>query len=142
MPAGTSFLISKGMISDTIEKVVFREKEYIAIELRNQLLHAVHPLGWIHEINLKINGESIPWKDVYFVVRGQWVCTEFIHTIKDIYWYITETAYLYVSGLELPKGEHLVEFELVASQIEVSTLLDEKEIWGKRRQTVVQQATL
>jgi len=142
MPAGTSFIISEGMISSTIKEVETAERNYICIDIRNHLLHAVHPLGWMREINLKVDGKTIPKQNIYFVLRGQWVNVEFMHTIQDIYWYIAEPAQLFIAGLSLSKGEHEIEFELVASQLEVSTILDVKEIWDIRRQTITQTVTL
>jgi hypothetical protein len=143
MPAGTSFIISEGMIADKIEKTEFDGTSYYRIGLKNQLLHAVHPLGWICGINLKIDGKAIPKEDVYFEVRDQWVGIETMHTIKDIYWYIMEEAHLLIKNkIFLHEGSHKIECEFVASQMEVSTQLDVQKLWARRRQTIVQTAIL
>ena len=47
MPAGTSYLFKVGMLSDSIyKKVDEKESAYYEIGVKNQFLHAVHPIGW------------------------------------------------------------------------------------------------
>jgi hypothetical protein len=141
MPAGSSFLIAKGMLSNRIEEIEFEGACYYRIGLRNQLLHAVHPLGWICELNLRIDGRSVPKEDVFFEIRGQWICTKQMHTIKDIYWYIAEIAHLNIRNkFDIPTGEHEIECEFVASQLEVSTQFDVKKLWPRRSQVVAVKA--
>ena len=69
MPAGKSFIIEKGMISGSMGKTAIGGEEYYNIRLKNQTLHAVHPLGWFTELNVKIDGQDIPKKDMIFEMR-------------------------------------------------------------------------
>ncbi|MDR2410288.1 MAG: DUF6379 domain-containing protein [Bacteroidales bacterium] len=141
MPAGKSFLINEGMISDTIKLIVFEGKKYISITIRNQLLHGIHPLGAMNGINIKIDSKPIPQGDVYFVIRNQWIGLEQIHTIKDIYWHIIEEIQLNIKDKNtiLP-GSHEIECEFVFSLLDISIGIDEKRIWSFKQQTVIQKA--
>jgi len=143
MPAGSRFLIEDGMLSDKIGIVKFNGDSFYSIELKNQLLHAAHPLGWFCEINLAVDGVSIPREEVYFELRGQWICTAQIYTITDIFWYIMEKASLnFRTKTALAKGLHSIDCEFVASMLEVATQLDLKKKWPRRRQTVTQASYL
>jgi hypothetical protein len=143
MPAGSSFLIAEGMLSDKIEKVEFNGESFYSIGLKNHLLHAVHPLGWLCSLNLTVDGNSILKENVFFEIRGQWICTAQMHTITDIFWYIMEDARLnFRCKPELAPGTHDVMCEFVASMLEVATQLDLKGKWPKRRQTVTRKVLL
>jgi hypothetical protein len=143
MPAGSSFLITEGMLSDKIVEINFNGETFYSIGLRNQLLHAVHPLGWICSLDLVIDGKAVPKEDVFFEIRGQWICTAQMHTITDIFWYIMEDARLNVrKKTTLSPGSHDIECEFAASMLEVATQLDLKEKWPRRHQTVVRKAFL
>jgi hypothetical protein len=140
MPAGQSFLIDKGMVSDKISKIEFEGKQFYGVKIRNQLLHSVHPL-WSCDINLKLDGRMIPKEEVYFVIRNQWINLEYLHTIKDIYWYIIENVNLNIkNNFVLSRGLHKIECEFVSSLLDMTIGIDENKIWSFKRQTVVQEA--
>jgi hypothetical protein len=137
MPAGSHFLIEEGMLSDKIGAAVFNGESFYSIGIKNQLLHAVHPLGWFCSIDLTVDGRRLSKEDVFFEIRGQWVCTAQMHTITDIFWYIMEEARLnFRFGETLAPGAHAISCELTASTLEVATQLDTAEKWPRRRQTV------
>ena len=143
MPAGKSFIIEKGMISGSMGKTAIGGEEYYNIRLKNQTLHAVHPLGWFTELNVKIDGQDIPKKDIIFELRDQRIGMEHMSTIKDIFWYIMEPAYLHVKMQgELAPGAHEVACEVVAPLLEVGMLLDAEGKWPRRHQTITGTVTL
>jgi len=143
MPAGSSFLIKEGMLSNKIDIVKLDNESFYSIGVRNQLLHAVHPLGWFCEINLAVDGKYIPKEDIFFELRGQWINFTHIHTIKDVYWYIMEEArFNFRVQPELVSGAHNIECEFVASTLEVATQMDLAEKWPRRNQKIIQTAFL
>ena len=143
MPAGSSFMIPEGMLLDKINIAKLNGESFYSISIKNKLLHAVHPLGWLCEINLTIDGTLIPKEDVFFEIRGQWISLAQMHTIKDIYWYIMEEARLnFRYKPELAPGAHKVECKLTASTLEVATQLDPEKKWPRRHQTLTQTAYL
>jgi hypothetical protein len=143
MPAGSSFLIKEGMLSDKICRTEFNGEPFYSIGIRNQMLHAAHPLGWFCAVNLSVDGNPVSKEDVFFEIRGQWICTAQMHTIMDIFWYIMEEARLnFRRNPELVSGAHDVECEFVASLLEVATQPDRAGKWPRRRQAVTQKAYL
>jgi len=143
MPAGSSFLIKEGMLSNKIGIAKLNNESFYSIGVRNQLLHAVHPLGWFCEINLTIDGKLIPKEDGFFELRGQWINLAQIHTIKDIFWYIMEEArFNFRVKPELAPGAHNFECDLTASTLEVATQMDLTGKWPRRNQKILQTAFL
>ena len=143
MPAGSSFLIKEGMLSDKIGTASFNGETFYSIGIKNQLLHAVHPLGWFCSVDLAIDNRSVPKEDCFFEIRGQWICLAQIHTITDVFWYIMEDARLnFRFKPELASGIHNIECKFTASTLEVATQLDWAERWPRRSQTVAQTAKL
>jgi len=143
MPAGSSFLIAEGMLSDKIGLTGFNGESFYSIGIKNQMLHAVHPLGWFCSLDLTVDGKRIPKEDVFFELRGQWICCAQMHTITDIFWYIMEEARLnFRSKPVLASGSHKVECKFTASTLEVDFQLDLAEKWPRRSQTVTQTAFL
>jgi len=139
MPAGSSFLIKEGMLSNKIDLINLNDELFYSIGIRNQLLHAVHPLGWFRSIDLTIDNKSIPKKDCFFEIRGQWICFTKMHTITDIFWYIMEDARIYFRFKSmLASGSHNVECKITASTLEVGMQLDLAGKWPKRSQVVTQ----
>ncbi len=136
MPAGSAFLIKEGMLSKAIRNVDRDNDgvaEYYMLTIRNQILHAVHPLGWIRKLILHVDGRPVPTESVFFVVRGQWICLEHMPTIKDIFWRIGETALIYVKQQGgISKGKHDVECIITASTLEDTSILDERDEWPPR----------
>ena len=143
MPAGSSFLIKEGMLSDKIVTIDFNSELFYSIGVRNQLLHAAHPLGWFCSLDLTVDNRVIPKEDVFFELRGQWISCAQMNTITDIFWYIMEDARLnFRVKPELACGPHNIECKFTASTLEVAFQLDLAEKWNRRSQTVCQTANL
>lgn len=140
MPAGTNFMIEEGMLGAGIHNVTIMEErpnDYYWFELRNQFLHGVHPVGFMRKLTLWVDGEEIPRDRCFFVLRDQWIRADHVGSIEDIFWYLAEPARIYVQkdgGLE--KGEHEIALKVTASRLDQSALLDSREIWPMREQTV------
>lgn len=140
MPAGTSFLIEKGMLGEKIRNVQKDGYAYYTFDVINQYLHAVHPIAWTRRIDLKVDGEEIGQKQFFFVVRDQWIRGDHIKDTVDIYWYLCERAQIYVQcDEELQAGKHVVECTFTASRLEETSIIDLKDEWPQRSQTVVQE---
>lgn len=138
MPAGASFLMQEEMFSDKLVNVDLNqdgEKDYFYLTLRNHILHSTHPLGWFRKLIIKVDHEEIPNGDIYFVLRGQWICLEQMPTIREIFWYIDEEARIYIKrkgGIE--SGNHIVEITFIASTLEETRVLDTKGFWPMRKE--------
>ena len=143
MPAGTSFLIEKGMLGKTLKNVRIDGKDYVRIDVVNQYLHAVHPLAYTRRIDLKIDGEVIPNDQFFFVVRNQWIRGDHVKNIVDIYWYLCEPAQIYVCrDGGIAGGKHVVECAFTASYLEETSIIDLEDFWQQRTQTVVEEMTV
>jgi len=113
MPLGNQFYIKEGMLSKELKNVDSKNDgkvDYFYFSIWNQKLHAKEPLGNIRKFTLRIDGEEIENKRIFFVLRNQWICIEQIHTISDIWWMLREEAQIYVKqdgGID--RGIHNVE---------------------------------
>ena len=141
MPAGSSFLISEGMLGDRLYRSTDdwhgTIKDYYWFEIRNQGLHAVHPLGWIRRLTIDVNGVLIPDCSVYFVLRGQWIPASFLKEIQDIYWYFCEVARICIVDTKaINSGENVIRVSIATSRLDQTSILDEKGIWPLREQTL------
>ncbi len=146
MPAGTKFLIEEGALGVQLKNVSVENPQgydYFCFDLKNTQLHAVHPLGWIRRLILRVDGEEIPQDRFFFVLRGQWIRADHLPDIVDIFWYLCEPAQIYVrrdGGLQA--GVHRVACTFFASRLEETLILDTRGIWPLREQTVEQDMTL
>ena len=113
MPVGNQFYIKEGMLSKELKNIDSKKDgniDYFYFSIWNQKLHAKEPLGNIRKFTLKIDGEKIENKRIFFVLREQWICIEKIHTISDIWWMLREEAQIYIKkdgGID--SGIHNVE---------------------------------
>ena len=93
MPAGTSYLFKEGMLSDSIyKKVDEKERVYYEIGVKNQFLHAVHPIGWFKKLEVEIDGKEVVQESIWFMIRGQWFAAEKMYTISEVFWNLMEEA--------------------------------------------------
>lgn len=137
MPAGTSYTFKEGMLSPMIKKESADGRKYRYIEVKNQFLHATHPLGWIRRLELELDGERIDSEQVYFVIRGQWFLATTLHTIEEVFWHITEPARIYFPDEEeMPKTSHHVKCMFVLSMLEDPQILDRNDQWPDRTEFV------
>ena len=143
MPAGNNFLISEGMLGKCFIKhnsgFEGKDKGYFSLEIRNQALHAVHPIGWITDFSFCVNGEELKKDEYYLVLRGQWIRMDILPSISDIFWYCCEPAQLCFAGDGVVRaGENEVQITVTTSLLDQSALLDIHKKWGTRSQTVSQ----
>ena len=133
MPAGTSYTFKEGMLLPTIKKEVIEQETYYRIEVKNQFLHATHPLGWIRRIELEVGKKAVDPKTMYFVVRGQWFAASRIHTIEEVFWHLSEKAQIYFPAVEEPEaGAYHVKCTFVLSMLEDPQIIDKKNQWPER----------
>lgn len=142
MPAGSQFLIEEGMLGKTLRNETIQEAaptDYFWFEIRNQFLHAVHPLGFIRKLEIEVDGRPVCPRDIYFVLRGQWVRSDHLPGISDIYWYIGESARIYIrKDGGIAPGNHTLRCTIVASRLDQTMILDTRSIWPLREQSIVQ----
>lgn len=135
MPAGQKYWIEEGTLGNQITNVDVDndgKPDHYCFTIINKCLHAKHPLGWIRNVTLKIDGQKISNNKAYFVLRGQWISLKHMPTITDIWWNLIEEAEIYVEkegGLE--QGSYIVECNLELS-LHVNTLtVDVKDVWPR-----------
>lgn len=140
MPAGTQFLMEKGMLGEMLQRTDIdrgQEGMIYRFEVRNHMLHAVHPLGWFRRIRVSVDGRDIASEKFYFVVRGQWIRGDDVPNIQDIYWYLCEPAEVYFEqDAAMTPGAHRVEFELFIARYEGTNIIDFDGRWPLHSQTV------
>lgn len=133
MPAGTSYTFKEGMLSPEMKrKQLMNGEECFELEVKNQFLHAVHPLGWIKQIVLQIDQTLVNEKDIYFVLREQWFAAETLHTITEVYWHLSESARICFKTAGLANGAHYVKCTFKLSMLEDPQILDMKNLWPLR----------
>lgn len=131
MPAGTSYTFKEGMLSSIIERT--EDKAYYKIRVKNQFLHAIHPVGWIKKLQLQVDEKQIKEEDIYFVIRGQWFHAPKMNTITEVYWKLSEEAEIcFKLEEELSVSEHYVKCTFCASMLEDPRVLDRKGMWPLR----------
>ena len=135
MPAGSGYWIEEGMLSNTIrnrDEDQDGKVDHVCFTVRNQFLHPNHPLGWIRKLDVKLDGQAIPPKRTYFVLRGQWINVACMPTITDIWWYMREEAHIYVESEGLEPGQlHLVACAFEISLFLHSPIVDRENIWPR-----------
>ena len=133
MPAGTSYTFKEGMLSNQIERALPEEGEFYKIKVRNQFLHAIHPVGCIKKLEITVDEEEIREDEIYFVLRGQWFIATKMHTIQEVFWHLSETAEIYFKPQrKLTPGKHYVKCTFKASVLEDTQVLDMKGQWPLR----------
>ena len=134
MPAGTSYLFKEGMLSDSICKKADEEgRAYYEIGVKNQFLHAVHPIGWFKKLEVEIDGKEVAQENIWFVIRGQWFAAEKMYTISEVFWNLMEEAQICIYLPELLKtGTHHVKCTFIMSMLEDTQVLDMENKWPRR----------
>lgn len=133
MPAGTSYLVKEGMFGKKISRRKAGEENYYAFEMKNNFLHAVHPLGWFRDIAIEVDGEAVPGTDAFLVLRRQWFRVSDIRTVSEVFWNLCEPLEVYVRGTGRPekKTSHVkVTFRM--SLLEDTQILDLDGTFGER----------
>lgn len=138
MPAGSRFLLTKGMFG---EKLTYKDRgfagdgNYYCLTIRNHILHSAHPLGWIREFKVLIDGKEVPPAQLFFVLRGQWICAEQMPTITELYWTIDEEAEIYIkTQKELQQGIHDMTVCFSVSGLEGTRVLDMEDRWPRKQE--------
>jgi len=135
MPAGTSYTFKKGMLSPVIRKHAAENGEniYYEIVVKNQFLHAVHPIGWIKKLKVEIDGNEVEQRDIWFVLRGQWFAARKMYTISEVFWNLSEEAQICFEMPDfLSDGKHEVKCTFIMSVLEDTQVLDLKNQWDQR----------
>lgn len=135
MPAGTSYTFKEGMLSSKIKEISLPEenKKYYKLEIKNQFLHAVHPIGWIKKLEVEIDGQLMEQGDIYFVLRGQWFTADKMYTIREVFWNLSEAAEVCIlSRSSLNSGQHYVKCTFTMSMLEDTQVLDMEGQWPLR----------
>lgn len=135
MPAGTSYTFKEGMLSFQIKEIEIasEEKSYYKLEVKNQFLHAVHPIGWIKKLEVKIDDQMVKEEDIFFVLREQWFPASKMYTISEVFWNLSEMAEICVlKRNELSPGMHYVKCTFTMSMLEDTQVLDKKGQWPLR----------
>lgn len=125
MPAGTSYLVKEGMFGRRMTCEQREGEKYYRFEMKNNFLHAVHPLGWFKHIEIQIDGVLIPEEEAFLVLRNQWFRVSDIHTISEVFWNLCEPLAVYIKGgWELALGVHKVKVTFRTSLLEDTRILD------------------
>lgn len=140
MPAGSSYTVKEGMLSDRICNVDLNEDgifDAYYFGVKNHFLHAVHPVGWIKKIVIEIDGEEVDPGKAYLVLRGQWFHLPKLCTISEVFWNLCEEASIYIehnSGMKT--GKHIVKCSFIMSMLEDTRILDVHNKWPLRVESV------
>ncbi len=133
MPAGSIYWIEKDMMGDTLINTrcshLEEEMDYAYFEIRSYFIHSVHPLGFFRKVEVSIDDRKISTDDIFFVVRGNWIPVRYMHTISDIWWNQSESAYIYIRkpGGFVP-GVHKVDLYMNLQSLFNTKTLDTKGI--------------
>jgi hypothetical protein len=138
MPAGKASCISEGMLGGLENVDVDKDgtTDHYRFSIRNQFLHPNHPLGWIRQFGVAVDGQAVPSNSIQFVVRNQWIAAEKLPTIADIWWSMREIAEIYVPSIGLEPGSHRVEVSFDISLFAQTSSLDRENKRATLRQTV------
>lgn len=133
MPAGTSYTVKEGMLFSEITKAPKEEGDFYEVTVKNQFLHAVHPVGWIKKLQIIVDEKEIEEEDIYFVLRGQWFHAPKMHSITENFWKLSEPAKIcFRLKDKLTAGNHNVKCIFNASMLEDPRILDKKGLWPLR----------
>lgn len=98
MPIGSVDWIEDGMLQGDLREL---GNNHYQFDVRNQFFHGAHPIGWIRDIEVTMNG--IAADDVAFTVRGQRVPLDLVRSTSDIWWYPLEVANVSFALPETPE---------------------------------------
>ena len=133
MPAGTAYLVKENLFSKTMKKEMFHGKEAYRFSIKNNFLHAVHPLGWFREIELTIDGKGISEENMYFVLRKQCFRVSEIHQISEVFWKLCEPMEVYfLTDEPINVGEHSIRITFHTSMLEDTRILDLEDRYPER----------
>ena len=133
MPAGTSYLVKEGMIGKTVCRETYNADAYYKFTVKNNFLHAIHPVGWFRKTDIELDGKAWDTKDSYFVLRGQFFRIPDMHTISEVYWNLCEPAEIYLKqDRELEKGTHEITVTFTTSLLEDTQILDRERKYSDR----------
>lgn len=140
MPAGSRFLLTQGMFGNTLtyeNKGFGGSGKYYWVTVRNHILHSAHPLGWIRELKIWVDGEEIPPASLFFVLRGQWICAEQMPTVTELFWTIDEEAKLYIkTERSILPGVHDMKIRFTVSGLEGTRVLDMDGRWPRKQEEI------
>lgn len=113
MPAGSVYWIEEGMMADKLTAAGSATSGAVgqaSFSIRNQFLHASHPLGWIRKLSVHLDGTEVRPDSIHFELRGQRIRAPEIPGITDIWWMIREVAQVHIEHDVLRIGEtHAVQ---------------------------------
>ena len=128
------------MLSECLENMDFDRDgvfDHIRFGMKSSFIHADHPLGWIRNIEVSVDGEEVPEEEIYFVVRDNWVPLSCIRTISDIWWKMAETAYVTIKRPGgIPKGSHKITCAMEFSTLFNTRTVDYHDFSRKLRMTL------
>lgn len=140
MPAGSRFLLEEGMFENVLtyeNKGFAGVGNYYCMMVRNHILHSAHPLGWIREFKVWLDGMEVPADSLFFVLRGQWICAEQMPTITELYWTIDEEAEIYIkTEKEILPGLYDMTVRFTVSGLEGTRVLDIEGRWPEKQEEV------
>ena len=135
MPAGNTYWIQEGMISKELRNMDIDgdgKVDHYCFSVWNQFLHAKHPLGWIRNVSVCIDGEEIPTHRIFFVLRDQWIGIEQMPTISDIWWMLREEAEIYIRQDDgIVSGKHDVECTMEISTLTNTRIVDKNDLYPR-----------
>jgi hypothetical protein len=137
MPAGSAYCIADGMLGDALRNVDTDGDgiiDHVSFSIRNQFLHPDHPLGWIRQLRVLLDGEVVPPDQMFFVLRGQWVQVTHIRTIRDIWWHMREVAEIYIRSSGITPGDHRIDVSFDVSLHVHTPNVDLDDLWPTLRQ--------
>lgn len=133
MPAGTAYLVKEGMFGKEMTRESLNGEKYYKFSMKNNFLHAVHPLGWFRHIEIAIDELKISEHDAFLVLRGQWFRISDIHTVSEVFWNLCEPLDVYVKNMqELESGIHKIKVIFRTSLLEDTRILDLGEKYEER----------
>lgn len=145
MPAGSAYCIPQGMLGSTIENVDLDNDgvvDHFKFEIRNQFLHPSHPLGWIRNLSISLEGIELSPELIGFVLRGQWIAVEKLPTISDIWWHMREIAEIYVPSAGLEARKHRIDVAFEVSLFVHTPSIDRQGLWPTLRQHLTNEMEL
>ena len=128
MPIGTVDWIAEGMLEAPLVNCgngPGGQPLGVAIPVRNQFFHGSHPVGWVRDIELDLDGHRPERDALSLVLRGQRLSIPQMRHAVDIWWQPREVAHIVVDlpgGLAV--GTHAVELTMHLSTFFFTPVID------------------